>query len=92
MARPISLSQCRRLQAQKAIKYHCIVIKDEQPYTIWRDEIGPIYSTPATDKELKDAGIRDTVYMEPGYDTVTHRMMARDPNDRMPQGERLLAD
>lgn len=94
MPRPISRSVASRLQAQGRIKYHCIADWNNVKYTIWRDDDGPIYSTPATDKELQVVGARDTIVMHPLYDTITHRIMQQDAasnNDRMPGGERLLA-
>jgi hypothetical protein len=94
MPRPISRSVARRLQAQGKIKYHCIVDWNNVKHTIWRDDDGPIYSTPATDAELRDAGIRDTIVMHPLFDTITYKIMQEDAasnNDRMPGGERLLA-
>ena len=75
MARPLPREQITALQQQKVIKYHCVVYMDDEPYTIFRDEIGPIYSCPSTKEELSDAGVRDTIWMEDGFDTITNRIM-----------------
>jgi hypothetical protein len=75
MARPLPRDQITALQQQKVLKYHCVVYMDDEPYTIFRDEIGPIYSCPSTNEELSDAGVRDTIWMEDGFDTVTNRIM-----------------
>lgn len=75
MARPLPREQITALQEQKAIKYHSVVYYKGEPYTIFKDEIGPIYSCPSIPKELMSAGVRDTIWMEDGYDSTTHRVM-----------------
>ena len=78
MARPIAPSEAHRLQRQKKLKYHSIVEWNDVKYTIWQDWRGPIYSTPATQHEMRAAGVNDTIVMHPNYDTITYNVMHRE--------------
>ena len=83
MARPIDPNEAHRLQRRKELKYHSIVEWNDVKYTIWQDWRGPIYSTPATQHELRAAGVNNTIVMHPNYDTITYKVMER---DREPTG------
>jgi len=81
MARPIDFNLAHQLAKQKKLKFHSIVEWEGQQYTIWRDNEGPIYSTKATQGELRLAGARDTVVLHPKYDTITYKVMNRISHD-----------
>ena len=81
MARPIDRAVALDLQRQKKIKHHSLVNWNGTRYVIWKDEHGPIYSTPAHGSERK-AAVEDTIYIGDVYDTITWRVMNRAERDR----------
>lgn len=80
MARPIDFDLAHKLARQNKLKYHSIVEFEGEKYTIWQDADGPIYSTKATEKELRSAGVHDTITMHSLWDSITYKVMFRTRN------------
>ena len=61
----------RELNAQAGVKWN------GDWYVIWRDEVGPIYSSKATIRQIRAFGGSDFIYMDDGLDTITERTLYR---------------
>ena len=60
----------RELNVQAGVKWN------GDWYVIWRDDIGPIYSSKASIGQIRAFGGADFIYMDQGIDTVTERTMS----------------
>ena len=74
MARPVDRDWAWQQAREGQLKIHCGTKWNDQWYIIWKDDFGPVWSSPADEHWMRKMGCKDWIHLG-AHDTITERVM-----------------